>query len=891
MVPPVSVYQLILKFPLNTLLFKANESLVNLLVSFIILNKQAQNSRKEILGVGGFFIRILNYSNMNHSEKTREELIYELSKLTRLLDEARQKYEEEILIARQDAANARKSEEIFRKAFLVSPDSVNINRLHDGMYVSVNEGFVKILGFAEEEVLGRSSLDFNIWVDPVDRRRMVSELEKSGKIENFEADFRRKDGRVINGSMSGTLIDIGGVPHILNITKDITGIKLIKKELEQERSLIDALINNLTDYIYIKDREGKFLKINKSQASLLGLNDPEEVLGKSDRDFYSDEHANAGYEDEEYVVNTGKVVSKEEKLTRKGLDDIWVLTTKTPLMDLNGKIIGSFGISRDITEKKNLEDSLHLKQIMLEAIIDNSPDQIYYKNRNSKFMLCNKAVALLAGCESEKEMIGKSDFDFYPPELAQQYFNEEQNLMDRGELMLDHEEPVINKITGEKLWNLSSKVPVRNVNGEVIGMAGFNRDITERKRSELENQVLYEIMKGITSTSNLEDLLALIHKSLSRIVYADNCFVAFFNQKSGTFSFPYFVDKLDTVPEPSAMLKSCTAYVFRHMKPFLFSQKDFDSLAEQDEVELVGSPSPSWIGIPLQTHSRKIGVLVLQHYIEENIYTEKDVKILMSIGRQIAVAIERKMSEEEIRIKSELLEALNAEKDKFFSILAHDLRGPLSAFVEATRIIEEDIQNMTYEDIKDIIISMKSDATNVYRLLENLLEWSRLKRGGMEFAPVILNLKSTINSVTETVSSQAATKGVDIDVIINDTMEINADPHMFGTIIRNLISNAIKFTPGPGKISVSAIIINEGEIEISVADSGIGMSQDLKSKLFLITEKTGRKGTDGEPSSGLGLLLCKDFIEKNGGLIRVESEEGKGSTFSFTMPAVRVIKN
>lgn len=693
---------------------------------------------------------------MDYSDKTKEELISELKEITRLCEISEQKYEEEILLARQTEAGAKRSEEIFRKAFLVSPDSVNINRLSDGFYVSVNEGFTKMVGYTEEEVNGKTSVSLNIWVNPEDRSKLVAALGKSGKVENFEADFRRKDGSIINGSMSASLIEIDGVPHILNITKDITGSKQIKKELDQERSLIDVLINNLTDYIYIKDREGRFLKINNSQANLLGLDHPDQVIGKSDKDFYSSEHILAGSNDEEYVISTGNALSKEEKLTRKGLPDIWVLTTKIPFRDQDGNITGSFGISKDITE---------------------------------------------------------------------------------------------------------------------------------RKRTELENQVFYEISQGYTSSDNLEDFLSLIHASLSGIVYAENCFVALYDQKTGLFSFPYFVDKYDTVPLPTAMLKSCTAYVFRKGKPFLFSQNDFDHLVELNEVELVGYASPSWIGIPLQTHSQTIGVLVLQHYEKENVYSEEDVKILMSIGRQIAIAIERKKAAEEIKLKNELLEALNIEKDKFFSIIAHDLRGPLSAFVAATRILEEDIQNMTFEEIRDIIISMKTDATNVYQLLENLLEWSRLKRGVMEFHPVKLNLFQEISASLESVSSLANKKGILIEVSVNDELEITADNHMLSTVVRNLVSNAVKFTPAGGKVTVSAKN-RDNNIEISVTDTGIGMTQGMMNKLFLMNEKTGRKGTDGEASSGLGLLLCKEFIEKHGSKIMVESTEGQGSTFSFTMPSV-----
>jgi signal transduction histidine kinase len=307
---------------------------------------------------------------------------------------------------------------------------------------------------------------------------------------------------------------------------------------------------------------------------------------------------------------------------------------------------------------------------------------------------------------------------------------------------------------------------------------------------------------------------------------------------------------------------------------------------KQAEVELVGSNSPSWIGIPLQTPSKVIGVLVLQHYEKENVYSENDVKFLISIGSQIAMAIERKKAEEEINLKNEQLQAINAEKDKFFSIIAHDLRGPLSAFVAATQIITEEVQSMSIEAIRDITDSMKTSATNIYSLLENLLEWSRLRRGGMDFIPAKLNLKKKIVECIEVLSESAHKKRIEIEISVPNELEVMADNHMFESVIRNLISNAIKFTVAGGKVIISAFPNNDHSIEVKISDTGIGMTPELKNKLFQISEKTNRPGTDGEPSTGLGLLLCKEFIEKHEGKIWVESEVGKGSTFSFSINSI-----
>ena len=486
------------------------------------------------------------------------------------------------------------------------------------------------------------------------------------------------------------------------------------------------------------------------------------------------------------------------------------------------------------------------------------------------------------GLNDPDEALGKRDFDFFTGEHAKQAFEDEQKIIQTGQFLnIEEKETHYNR---PDTWVSTIKLPLRDKEGNIVGTFGISRVITERRRKEIESHTMYEISEGITTTDNLDDLLKLIHHALGKVVYAENCFVALYNWKTGLFSFPYFVDKFDQVPSPTSMSKSCSAYVFRTCKPLLLTQKIFDQLLEQKEVELVGSNSPSWIGIPLQSPSHVIGVLVLQHYEKENVYSENDVRFLVSIGSQIALSIERKQAEDEIRIKNEMLQATNAEKDKFFSILAHDLRGPMSALVAATKILTEDIQNMTLDDIRDITMSMKTDASNIYKLLENLLEWSRLQRGVMEFNPQKLKLSNIICKGVAYIAESARTKSIEINTIIPDEIEISADEHMFESVIRNLVSNAVKFTPDGGKIKVSASIIPENVIEIKITDTGIGMTLEFKDKLFKMNEKTNRPGTAGEPSSGLGLLLCKEFIDKHGGKIWVESEEFKGSTFYFTLP-------
>jgi PAS domain S-box-containing protein len=821
---------------------------------------------------------------MDYNDKSKDFIINELLQLRQSFNALKEQSEKDSSLLEDLKDKLRKSEEKCRMAFMTSPDSVNINRLSDGMFVSVNDGFTKIMGYTEEESVGKTSLELDIWTKPEDRDALTKLLRENGKADNFYAVFRRKDGTLVNGLMTASLIDIDAVPHILNVTRDVTSNLKTEEALEQEQMIIDALMNNLPDHIYFKDRQSRFIRNNKAHAQSFGLDDPDEVAGKSDFDFFTEDAARKAFEDEQKIIETGKPVFKEEKLTRKDDTVVWFHAMKMPLFNNNGNIIGTFGISRDITKQKYAEETLKHSEERFRSVAHSANDAIITIDFGGNILGWNRGAENIFGFK-ETEIIGESLNVIIPEDYIRQHIKS-KILLERRNPDYDKYKPV--ELEGMRKNGDSFPIELSLSEWETSEgkfFTGIVRDITTRKRTELENQIIYEITQGLTSTSNLDELLKLIHHTLGKVVYADNFFVALHNDDTGLFSFPYFVDKYDETPSPTSMGKSCTAYVFRTLKPFLFSDEEYNNLLENDEVELIGSASPSWIGIPLQAPSKVIGVMVLQHYEKADVYTENDLKLLMSIGSQIAIAIERKKAEEEIILKNELLQAINAEKDKFFSILAHDLRGPLSAFVAATQILAEETQSMNFEEIQEISVSMKESATNIYSLLENLLEWSRLQRGIMEFIPEKFNLKKEIQECTQVLNESARKKEIEIEYSVPEDIELVADRHMFDTVTRNLVSNAIKFTPTGGKIQVGALNTNN-EIEIHITDSGIGMPAELKNKLFHINEKTSRKGTEGEPSTGLGLLLCKEFIEKHNGEIWAESEAGHGSTFYFTVPLV-----
>jgi signal transduction histidine kinase len=251
----------------------------------------------------------------------------------------------------------------------------------------------------------------------------------------------------------------------------------------------------------------------------------------------------------------------------------------------------------------------------------------------------------------------------------------------------------------------------------------------------------------------------------------------------------------------------------------------------------------------------------------------------------IAVNNEIKNQKNELSNLNEKLHELNNTKDKFFSIIAHDLRNPLGNFKEIANLMTSSNYEMDEAEKKEFLDLIKDSANNLYSLLENLLEWSRSQRGIMQFNPNEFDLYLLAQNNINMLKFSADSKNIRIISNIKEGTNVTVDGNMIITVIRNLVSNAIKFTPDGGNITINSSN-GDKEIIISVSDSGVGIPQSLIDKLFRIDQQVTSIGTNEETGTGLGLILCKEFVEKHGGKIWVESEVGKGSTFYFTIPHI-----
>jgi len=380
-------------------------------------------------------------------------------------------------------------------------------------------------------------------------------------------------------------------------------------------------------------------------------------------------------------------------------------------------------------------------------------------------------------------------------------------------------------------------------------------------------------------------LFELIRLEISTLINTKNFFIALYDAAKNTLSLPYFQDEKDNFDHIPAE-KTLSSLVIEQQTSLLLKFPKIMELAEKGKIDLVGTVAKVWLGIPIIVEAEVLGLMVVQNYDHEDEILEEHQQFLEMISPQIGLSIKRKQSEQLLKESEKQLRESNQTKDRFFNIIAHDLKNPFNAIIGFSSLLTEEWNEFDDDDKISMISSIKSSSEGAYELLMNLLEWSRLHVGKMAFDPEFIEYSSLIRLNFSLLKTGAEKKNIKLQSIgVCDKM-IWADPNMIKTVIRNLITNAIKFTPENGTILAECYKSMElpGMIVLSIKDSGVGIPEEEANELFNLTKSHSTTGTEGETGTGIGLVLCKEFIEKNKGKIWVESQVGSGSTFHIALP-------
>jgi len=408
------------------------------------------------------------------------------------------------------------------------------------------------------------------------------------------------------------------------------------------------------------------------------------------------------------------------------------------------------------------------------------------------------------------------------------------------------------------------------------------RNINSDKKKEIVLHTIIKILNAGNSYTSIEKLCDYLYRTVVEIIPVSNFYVALYDKSSSLLTFPYYRDNFSAKPTDRKFSSGLTEYVIKSKETLFLDKEKIRHFVRKGLIASLDTPVTGWLGVPLVIHENIGGAIVIKEYNDENILTYDAKEIMEMVSYPISRAIERAIVDNERKKYTEKLQELNKAKDKFFSIISHDLKSPFNSILGFTEILKEQSSLLEDQEREQIFNSLYNSTRNTYNLLNNLLQYSKFQVGLVEFKPSPISLMQVVKENINILEGTALKKQIYLKNCLKKDIVVSSDGEMLNSILRNLINNAIKFTKESGEISISALEENDF-VKIRIKDTGVGMSAETLANLFKMDARKSTPGTNKEEGTGLGLLLVKEFVEKNGGQIFVESEVGRGSEFSFTL--------
>lgn len=476
--------------------------------------------------------------------------------------------------------------------------------------------------------------------------------------------------------------------------------------------------------------------------------------------------------------------------------------------------------------------------LKFRVLFENSGTSMVIVDEEGFFHLVNSKAARQFGYDVN-EIVGKSLFDFLSIETAQKYLDRNRKLIESGDG--EEYEDTFQLSTGHKTFLITDSV-LKDRHGKGYALLSSSIDITERK--------------------HIEEALKTSEEIFSQFLENSPIYVFFKDENIRSLRLSRNFEKMLGKPLEVMLGKSMDE---------LFPSELAKKMVE-DDLQILKN------GVKIEVEEK----LNTSHFLTTKFPIQIEGKPNFLAGYTIDIT-EQKLAEQALKESEARLRELNATKDKFFSIIAHDLKSPFNSIIGLSNILVQQIQEKDYAAIEEYAGMIENSSQHAMDLLMNLLEWSRSQSGKMIFNPENINIVDLISQSTELFNALAQQKSISVLSEMPVNLHVCADKAMINTILRNLISNAIKFTNPGGEIVISTEQMPD-ELVVSVSDNGVGIDKESISKLFRIDKSSSTLGTANEKGTGLGLLLCKEFAERHGGRIWVESESGKGSKFSFSIP-------
>ena len=765
------------------------------------------------------------------------------------------------------------------KAVNQSPVSIVITDI-DGNIEYANPVSLKITCYEKEEVIGENPRIFKSGEKSQDEYKNLWDTLLSGKEWKGEFHNEKKNGELYweRATISPVFNEMGEMVNFLAIKEDITEQKLTREALEESENIFHSFMNNIPAGIFVKDPSGKYLFLNKYNEHIHNIKD---WRGKTAYDFFPKEIAGQFTEDDQKVLK-GEHLNIEGSIKNKDGAFFHYKNQQFRIDRADGsKLIG--GISLDVTKEKEIQQEIIESERNFRLVFENSPMGIYIANCDGDILDANQALLNILGSPSI-EATRKINVLNFPPMIQNGYADKFRKCVDNGQII--EFELAYHTMWGKDTHLHSFLVPLKNNQNIVEKVYTLIDDITERKKAERVRSILFNISNAVNSTENLQQLVSFIQAELGTIIDTTNFFIALYDEESETLSLPFFTDEYDVYDSIPAE-KTLTHYVIKNRKSILADADKVTELVNRGIIRRVGETSMVWLGVPLIVEEKIIGVIAVQSYHDKNAFTESDKKMLEFISDQISMAIHRKNADDELKNALKKAEESDRLKSAFLANMSHEIRTPMNGIMGFASLLREpDLDNQDMNSYLDVI---DRSGNRLLNIINDIIDISKIESGQMEAQITATNINEQMQFLHSFFKPETDQKGIQLSFIPeagDQNLIIQTDKEKLLAVMTNLIKNAIKYSR-KGSIDFGynrEVKEKEETLIFFVKDTGIGIPVDRQEAIFERFIQADIEDSQVFEGAGLGLAISKAFVEIMGGKIWLESEEGKGSTFFFTVP-------
>jgi PAS domain S-box-containing protein len=680
------------------------------------------------------------------------------------------------------------------------------------------------------------------------------------------------------------------------VERDITE----RIKAEQELLKLSQVVEQSPFSIIVTGIDGNIEYVNFAACQKSGYTF-EELKGKSPDLFNSGEMSDTEYSKMWEQIKQGKEWKGEFHNRNKTGELYWERASISPLKNDKGEISHFLSIQEDISERKQVDQELQ----KLSQVVQQSPDSIIVTDTNGIIEYVNPVTCQVTGYSSE-ELLGLNPDILSSGETSG---SEYKVLWDTIKAGNDWKGEFHNrKKNGDLYWERATISAIKNSKGEITHFLGIKEDITERKRNETIQKVLYNISKQAFETTDLKQLFEIIKNELNLLINTSNFFVALHNETSDMLTAAYVSDDNDKI-ETWPAKKSLTGYVVRQNKSLLLKDADFQKLVETGEVELIGVDSEIWLGVPLVADGKAFGAIVVQDYHNPNAFGESELKMLEFIARQVSLSIQRQESIANLQNAFAKADAGDRLKTAFINNISHEIRTPLNGILGFTEMTLN--PESTPEDKELFFTVIKKSSKRLLNTVTSYMDISMLVSGTLEIIRRPSNIDKLLHEIYNDFREPCTTKNIELKIVkpdVADSQIISTDIEKLRKIITHLLDNAVKFTQkgtvefgyistmtsddttemAPGLNQDSKQPVTEQSksngLQFFVSDTGTGIKPEALNVIFDAFMQADVSSTRGYEGSGLGLTIASKMISHLGGKLWVDSERGRGSTFYFSLP-------